>query len=101
MPEDTSVINLYPDYNVRILESVTISSLGYRTIELTLYDVNSLKAVDVCQNLKKIRGFVSGQPIRVTRDENKVYRFTFQLAVVQACSSELEVHRYAISAFSN
>lgn len=98
MSEDTSVTRLYADYNVRILESIR-PSLGYETIELTLYDIDSVKTIDICKNLKEIRGFVNEQPIRVTRDESKVYRFTFQVRVVQSYNSELEVQRYAISAF--
>ena len=98
MLEDTSVVKLYPDYNVRILESITTPSGCCEKMELTLYDINSLKAVDVCKNLKKIRGFVNGQPIRVTRDEKKVYRFTFLVMSVLSYNSEMELHRYAISA---
>lgn len=66
-------------------------------MELTFYNINSLDAVDVCKNLRKIRGFVTGQTIRVTRDENKVYRFTFLVMSVLSYDSEMELHRYATS----
>lgn len=98
MQKDVSVINLYPDYKVRILESVTTPNGCCEKMELTLYDINGIKAVEVCKNLKEIRGFVSGQTIRVTRDEKKVYRFTFQVKVIEFNNPELEVHKYAISA---
>ena len=98
MQKDTSVARLYPDYNVRILESITTPDGSCEKMELTFYDIDSLKAIDVCKNLKEIRGFVNGQTIRVTRDENKTYRFTFLVISVLSYNSEMEVHRYATSA---
>ncbi len=98
MSEPSSVARLHARYEVKVVDSVTTPSGSYEDLELSFRDIDGAKAQDIYNDIQTVKGFVKDHPILVTRDEDRVYRFYFQVRVVQFYNSELNVQKYAAQA---
>lgn len=97
MLTDSSVVKLHNLLSVRMINSVSISSGTYEEMELRVVNINGLKAYDIHNELQQLKGLATDLPIRVTRDEGRVYRFYFWTERIQSYDAQFNVRRLALT----